>query len=252
VHKALIGTPSVVVNLEDSSSLGLGVGASLLGANFEQRDLSKASLEVSSKHPVTLAVARSSFRTSQTERLCEFCGREGQSCCTSSPACDGGLGCVAQKCVELGGVGQPCDDQRCAEGAACVAGICRVECGGRGQPCCADKQCSGQLKCADNPKNAREVLVLAQRVEVEGGFFGTSEDRTLGLSNCGMFKHRARFAVTKVGAGRGECSKAWWFDPNNAHDCRVGVHYNVSVLGDIQCQLDVYATAPRKPDLCQP
>lgn len=125
-----------------------------------------------------------------------------------------------------------------------------MECGGRDQPCCAARQCSGKLKCSPHPRNSTEALVVSQRTRVEGGWFGTSEDRTLGLSNCGGLARRSRFAVTKLGGGRGECGKSWWFDPENSRDCRVGVHFNVSVFGSIDCQLDVYATPPPEPDIC--
>ena len=252
VHKVLVGTPSVVVNVDRQTTNKVLLDAGVLGVNFEKRDLSEGGLEVSSKQPVTLAVARSSFRTAQTDRLCSFCGKQGQACCHEAPGCDGGLGCVKEHCVEVGGPGQPCNDKHCSDGATCVAGTCQVECGGRGQPCCGQRQCSGQLRCSANPKNSTETLVLSQRTLVEGGFFGTSEDRTLGLSNCSGLKRRARFAVTELGNGRGDCAKAWWFDPQNTRDCRVGVHFNVSVFGDIECQLDVYATPPPEPDVCSP
>jgi hypothetical protein len=87
-------------------------------------------------------------------------------------------------------------------------------------------------------------------VTVEGGFFGTNEDRTLGLSSCGGFHRRSRYAITKLGGGRGECVKAWWFDPQNFRDCRVGVHFGASVFSSVECQLDVYATPPPEPELC--
>src|SRR5690606_9809759 len=128
-------------------------------------------------------------------------------CCSEDPACDGGLGCVAERCVEVGGPGQPCDGETCVEGCACVRGSCRVECGGRGQPCCAGRACSGELRCVPNPENGIEQAIFSETVEVEGGFFGTDEDRTFGGSSCGALRKRARFAITKLGSGRGECAR---------------------------------------------
>lgn len=130
-----------------------------------------------------------------------------------------------------------------------MSGTCHVECGGRDQPCCAERSCSGGLNCSSNPQNQRETLVLSQRVRVDAGLFGTDEDRTLGRSSCANLG-RSRFAVSKLGSGRGDCERAWWFDPKNARDCRVGVHFNVSTFGSVECQLDVYATPPPKPDVC--
>jgi len=250
VHKVLVGTPSVVLSSQNSQALEVAVESGPLGANFTQEKLSGGATRVSSARPVTLAVARSTFRTAQTERLCQFCGKEAQQCCKDAPACDGGLGCVADQCVRVGEPEQPCDQGRCSPAATCVAGTCRSECGAFLEPCCAGRQCSGELHCAQNPKNTVETLVLSQRVSVDAGLFGADEDRGLGLSNCAGLRERSRFAVTKVGDGRGECMQAWWFDPNNSRDCRVGVHFNVSTLGSVECQLDVYATPPPEPDVC--
>lgn len=250
VNKVLIGTPSVVLSARDESQHELAVETGPLGVNFIQEKLAGGATRVSSAGPVTLAVARSSFRTPQTERLCQFCGKEGQQCCQDAPACDGGLGCIEKRCVSVGEPEQPCDQGRCSSAATCVAGTCRAECGAFLEPCCANRQCSGELRCTPNPKNTMETLVLSQRVTVDAGLFGADEDRGLGLSNCGGLRERSRFAVTKLGDGRGECSQAWWFDPNNSRDCRVGVHFNVSTLGSVECQLDVYATPPPGPDIC--
>ena len=250
VHKALVGTPSVVLNSIGGMRQGLGLQTGPLGVHFQKQQLSSGALQVTSTKPVTLAVARSSFRTPQTQRLCQFCGKQDQVCCQDPTQCDGGLGCIDERCVPVGGPGQPCNNGSCTEGATCVAGTCRVECGGFGQPCCARRGCSGEFHCAPNPRNASETLVLSQRVLVEGGLFGTSEDRVLGLSNCAGLQQRSRHALTKLGTGRGECVKAWWFDPQNARDCRVGVHLQVSTFGSIECQLDVYATPPPEPDIC--
>ena len=186
----------------------------------------------------------------QTRRLCEFCGKRGQACCGSDPACDGGLGCVAEQCVEVGGPGQPCDGETCGGGTVCVRGSCRAECGGRGQGCCARRECSGELRCVPDPQNAIEQAILAENVVVDGGFFGTDEDRAFGSSSCGALRSRSRFAVTKLGSGRGDCPKSWWFEPKNERDCRVSVHFNVSTFGSIQCRVEVFAMPPPKPDIC--
>lgn len=250
VHKVLLGTPEVVLSTDGSrtTELGLRLGAGEL--EFEEKHLSSGALRVTSKVPLTLAVARSSFRTAQTERLCQFCGKQGQACCGEAPACDGGLGCSGGHCVTVGGPGEPCDQGRCRPGASCVGTTCRAECGGHGQPCCAQKSCSGKLSCKANPENARETSVFSTHLVEKGGLFGTNEDRVLSVSSCGDLNKRKRFAISKVGGGRGDCERAWWFDPKNSQDCRVGVHVNVSTLGSVECRLEVYATPPPKPDIC--
>lgn len=250
VNKVLMGTPSVVLSAQDHRRQELTVETGPLGAHFTQEKLAGGAVRVSSSRPVTLAIARSSFRTPQTERLCQFCGKEGQECCSDAPACDGGLGCVANRCVRVGEPEHPCDQGRCSSAASCVAGTCRAECGALLEPCCANQQCSGELRCAPNPKNSVETLVLSQRVTVDAGLFGADEDRGLGRSSCAGLRERSRFAVTKLGEGRGECPQAWWFDPHNSRDCRVGVHFSVSTFGSVECQLDVYATPPPEPDVC--
>jgi hypothetical protein len=199
---------------------------------------------------VTLAIARSAFRTPQTERLCQFCGRRGQACCAGAPACDGGLACIEERCVEVGGPDQPCDGERCASGA-CVGGRCRTACGGLEQPCCPGG-CSGALRCKADPEAHLEPLLSSEVVRVSGGLLGTSEDRIFGSSSCGPLRRRGRFALTKLGSGRGECQKAWWFDPENVRDCRVAAHFEVSMLGSIECRLDVFAAPDEKPDRCLP
>jgi hypothetical protein len=95
-------------------------------------------------------------------------------------------------------------------------------------------------------------MVSSKEVDVTGGLLGTDEDQTFGNSSCGALFARKRFAVTKIGAGRGTCDKAWWFDPKNNKDCRVSVHFNVSILGEIRCRVDVFATPPPKPSVCVP
>jgi hypothetical protein len=131
-----------------------------------------------------------------------------------------------------------------------VGGVCQLACGGRKQPCCPDSQCSGKLKCTADPENAIEHKVAAADVEVGGGLFGTDEDRLFGEASCGALMTRARFAVSKVEAGRGSCEKAWWFEPKNEKDCRVAVHFDVSPLGSVRCRLTAFALAPKKPDIC--
>jgi hypothetical protein len=252
VHKALVGVPSVIVSARDERGRALEIGAIGSSVSFAERELSGGSRELVSTQPVTLAIARSGFRTAQTERLCEFCGKRGQSCCAGEPACDGGLGCVAERCVEVGGPGQPCDGESCSAGGVCVRGSCQVECGGRGQPCCAGRECAGKFHCTPDPRNSVEHAIHSETVTVEGGFFGTDEDRAFSNSTCGPLRKRARFAVTKIGAGRGDCAKSWWFEPKNEKDCRVGVHFSVSTFGTIECRIDVFATSPPKPDLCLP
>lgn len=250
VNKVLVGTPSVLLNAENSQRQEVAVETGPLGANFTRETLESGATRVQSSRPVTLAVARSSFRTPQTERLCQFCGKEQQQCCKDAPACDGGLGCVSELCVPVGGPEQPCDHGRCGQAASCVAGTCRAECGAFLEPCCANRQCSGELRCAPNPKNAGETLVVSQRVVVDAGLFGADEDRGLGLSSCAGLGERSRFAVTKIGNGRGDCVQAWWFDPKNSRDCRVGVHFSASTFGSVECQVDVYATPAPEPDVC--
>jgi hypothetical protein len=89
-------------------------------------------------------------------------------------------------------------------------------------------------------------------VRVDGGLLGTDEDRTFGSSSCGALQTRARFAVTRLNAARGQCDKAWWFEPKNEKDCRVAVHFNVSTLASIACKVEVFVDPPPKPDLCMP
>lgn len=250
VHKALIGVPRVVVSARDSKGQELAISPLMANLGFADRELSSGSREIASTNPVTLAVARSAFRTAQTERLCQFCGKQGQPCCNDEPACDGGLGCVAERCAEVGGPGQPCDGEICSAGCVCVGGSCRVECGGNGQPCCSGKQCAGKLRCSPDPHNTLEQSIHSEVVEVDGGFFGTDEDRTFGTTSCGALRTRARYAITKIGSGRGDCKKVWWFEPKNDKDCRVGAHFSVGSFGTIQCRIEVFATPPPKPDLC--
>ncbi len=250
VHKVLVGTPEVMLSSDDAESAQLGLSLGPAEIDFEKSEASTGALRVTSKEPLTLAVARSSFRTPQTERLCQFCGKHGQTCCGDLPACDGGLGCDKGRCVAIGGPGEPCDEGRCRPGASCVGGTCQAKCGGAGQPCCAQKSCSGALTCQPHPENALERQVFSTNLVEAGGLFGTNEDRTLSVSSCGGLSKRKRFAVSKVGGGRGDCDRAWWFDPKNDRDCRVGVHVNVSTLGRVECRLEVYATPPPKPNLC--
>ncbi|HET9955641.1 MAG TPA: hypothetical protein VFQ61_14100 [Polyangiaceae bacterium] len=252
VQKALVGIPSVVIRAENSTGKSAELGAWAVSGDFAQRELSSGARELTSNKPVTLAIARGAFRTPQTERLCQFCGKRGQGCCAEAPSCDGGLACIANQCVEVGGPGQPCDGESCSAGATCVRGRCELECGGRGQPCCGTSECSGRLRCAEDPEDGLEHSVASQDVSVGGGFFGTSEDRTFGSASCGPLMRRQRFAVTKVAEGRGDCQKAWWFDPKNERDCRVAVHFEVSTFGTASCHVDVFALKPPKPRRCSP
>ena len=251
VHKALLGVPTVSISAKDPRGNAVSIGPLAGNIEFQQRELAQGSREISSLAPVTLAIARTPFRTAQTERLCQFCGRRGQRCCSAEPACDGGLGCVSERCVEVGNAGQPCDGTRCAGGSACVAGECRLECGGFGQPCCGHA-CTGSLRCATDPENGLEEALVSQFVRVDGGLLGSDEDRTFGSSSCGPLRSRSRFAVTQLNAARARCEKAWWFDPKNDKDCRVTVHFGVSTLASIGCRIDVFTTPPAKPDLCLP
>jgi hypothetical protein len=250
VHKALVGVPTLTVRAEDATGTAVGFGAPLLSSSFSERELSLGSREITASQPVTLAIAKSSFRTQQTERLCQFCGRREQACCADAPPCDGGLGCVDNRCVELGGPDQPCDGDRCASGA-CVGGRCRVACGGANQPCCANDVCGASLRCTPDPESEVEPQLSSESVAVSGGLFGISEDRTFGSSSCGPLRTRGRFAVTELGSGRGECQKAWWFDPNNQKDCRVVAHFDVSMLNAIACRIDVFGAPAVKPKRCQ-
>lgn len=251
VHKALIGVPTLTIVGEDQNGQGVALGAPLLTAHYTARELSHGARELTASEPVTLAVARSAFRTPSTERLCQFCGRRDQSCCESGAACDGGLGCVEQRCVEVGGPDQPCDGERCASGA-CVAGRCRTACGGANQPCCGGSVCSGALRCSPDPESDIEPQLMSEEVVVSGGLLGTTEDRSFGTSSCGPLRTRGRFAVTKLGSGRGQCEKAWWFDPKNEKDCRVAVHFDVSMFGSISCRVEVFAAPSTKPKRCAP
>lgn len=251
VHKALIGIPTLTVSAEDSHGSEVGLGVPLLSASYNARELSHGSREITSSQPVTLAIARSAFRTANTERLCQFCGRREQACCSSAPACDGGLGCVNEKCVEVGGPDQPCDGESCATGA-CVGGRCRTACGRAEQPCCANNVCSGALRCEADPASDIEQQLAREDVVVSGGLLGTSEDRSFGSSSCGPLRTRGRFAVTKVGDGRGQCDKAWWFDPKNEKDCRVAVHFDVPMVGAIGCRVEVFAAPQPLPNRCGP
>jgi hypothetical protein len=251
VHKALVGIPMLTITAEDGFGGQVALGAPLLSAHYNERELNRGAREISSTQPVTLAVARSAFRTPNTERLCQFCGRSQQACCPSTPACDGGLGCVDERCVEVGGPDQPCDGERCASGA-CVGGRCRTACGGSGQSCCQNSVCSGALRCLPDPESDVEPQLASEEVTVGGGLLGSSEDRIFGGSSCGPLRKRGRFAVTKLGAGRGQCEKAWWFDPKNEKDCRVAAHFDVSMLGTISCRVEVFAAPSTKPNRCAP
>jgi hypothetical protein len=250
VQKALIGTPTVTVQVRDEAGKSLAVDALVASVGFNQKKLASGGAELTSAKPVVLAVARSAFRTTQTDRLCDFCGKRGQACCAGQTPCDGGLGCIAERCTEIGGPGQPCDAGNCSGGATCVGGVCQLSCGGRKQPCCPDNQCSGKLKCTPDPENAIEYKVAGEDVEVSGGLFGSDEDRLFGDASCGALMTRARFAVSKLESGRGSCDKAWWFEPKNEKDCRVAVHFDVSPLGRVRCRLTAFALAPKKPDIC--
>jgi hypothetical protein len=249
VHKALVGVPTLTLSAEDGRGTQVGLGAPLLSASYNARELSHGSREITSNEPVTLAIARSAFRTESTERLCQFCGRRDQACCASGPACDGGLGCVSSRCVEVGGADQPCDGERCASGA-CVGGRCRIACGGQNQPCCSNSVCSGALRCVPDPESDVEPQLGSEVVGVTGGILGTSEDRVFGSSSCGPLRKRGRFALTKLGSGRGQCEKAWWFDPKNEKDCRVAAHFDVSMFGSISCKIEVFAAPATKPNRC--
>lgn len=252
VQKALVGTPHVTVTALDEQGREASIGALVASVGFAERDIGRGRREFSSKAPVTLAIARASFRTKQTERLCQFCGKQGQACCADGTACDGGLGCVGGRCVETGGPNQPCDSGSCRAGASCVDDRCELDCGEKGETCCPGKRCGGKLRCADNPKNALEHRTTRETVTVEGGFFGTDEDRAFGSASCGPLFERKRYAVTKLGSGRGNCERVWWFDPKNQRDCRASAHFDVSPFASITCQLEVFATAPPEPNLCLP
>jgi hypothetical protein len=251
VHKALVGVPTLTVSAEDGDGAQVALGAPLLSTNYQAKELSQGTRELTASQPVTLAIARSAFRTPSTERLCQFCGRRDQACCAEGLPCDGGLGCHDGQCVEVGGPDQPCDGERCTSGA-CVGGRCRTACGRENQPCCAGTSCSGGLRCGADPESDLEAQLLSEVVQVEGGFLGTSEDRIFGSSSCGPLRKRGRFALTKLGAGRGQCEKAWWFDPNNEKDCRVVAHFDVSMLGSISCRIEEFAAPVTKPPRCAP
>lgn len=250
VQKALVGTPSVVITMRDRSGKTLDVNTPIAGVGFSTHKLQGGAHEIVSEKPVTLAIARSGFRTPQTERLCDFCGKQGQTCCKSGSACDGGLGCIREHCEPVGAPGQPCDAESCSGGATCVEGRCELACGGRGQPCCAGATCSGRLKCKADPENAVEHRVFSEEAEVSAYLFGTDEDRVFASSSCGALRTRVRYAVTKLGSGRGSCDKAWWFEPNNDRDCRTAVHFDVSPFGSVRCRIEAFALAPPKPDIC--
>ena len=112
--------------------------------------------------------------------------------------------------------------------------------------------CSGALRCQPDPESDIEPQLSTEDVAVGGGLLGTSEDRTFGSSSCGPLRTRGRFAVTKLGSGRGQCEKAWWFDPKNEKDCRVAVNFDVSMLGSISCRVEVFGAPATKPKRCAP
>ena len=151
----------------------------------------------------------------------------------------------------MGSPGQPCDGLECAGGSTCVAGQCHLECGGNGQPCCGHA-CTGTLHCAVDPENGIEVALGTQFTRVDGGLLGSDEDRTFGSGTCGSLQTRSRFAVSKLNSARGQCDKAWWFDPKNEKDCRVTVHFRVSTLASIACSIDVFVNPPPRPQVCSP
>jgi hypothetical protein len=252
VQKALVGTPHVIVSALDEQGREAKLDAFVAEASFSGRELGRGRREFSSKEPVTLAIARASFRSPQTERLCQFCGKKGQACCNDGTACDGGLRCFGARCVETGGPNQPCDSGNCRSGASCVDDRCELDCGEKGEPCCPGSRCGAKLRCTTNPKNALEHRMALDVVTVEGGFFGTDEDRAFGSASCGPLFERARFAVTKLGTGRGNCERVWWFDPKNQRDCRVSAHFDVSPFGSVTCRVEVFANAPAEPNLCLP
>jgi hypothetical protein len=252
VSKALVGTPKVVLSAEDEHGQSAAIGAVVGNAAFSDKQLDRGQRELSSLKPVTIAIARTSFRTPQTERLCRLCGKKGQACCDEGARCDGGLGCIGAQCVPVGGPDQPCDGQSCSEGAACVQGRCEASCGRKGTACCPGNQCAHELRCVTNPQNFDEKRISSDDFTTEGGFFGTDEDRVLSSASCGPAMQRSRFAVTKLGSGRGHCERAWWFDPENEHDCRTAVHVSASTFGSVSCRVEVFAFEPPKPNLCMP
>jgi hypothetical protein len=87
---------------------------------------------------------------------------------------------------------------------------------------------------------------------VSGGILGTSEERVFGGSSCGPLRTRGRFAVTKLGNGRGECEKAWWFDSKNEKDCRVAVRFDVPMVGAIACRVEIFSASQALPNRCAP
>lgn len=78
------------------------------------------------------------------------CGGQGQPCCGSGVACQGGLSCMNGTCGACGATGQPCcPNQTCAAGNLCSGSSC-VACGAPTQPCCSGNACNLGAVCGGN------------------------------------------------------------------------------------------------------
>ena len=70
----------------------------------------------------------------------------GSSCDAKNP-CAGGLTCAVDLCVEGAHLGEPCPDDLCLDGAACVAGACTRGNLDAGDSCSVDAECRLGLLC---------------------------------------------------------------------------------------------------------
>lgn len=78
-----------------------------------------------------------------------YCGRNGEPCCPTNPACQAGLECnVKNICrTPCGASGQRCcGGSTCDTGNICSDGTCAPPCGGYNQPCCSTG-CAAGLGC---------------------------------------------------------------------------------------------------------
>jgi hypothetical protein len=78
-------------------------------------------------------------RTVCAASICVACGSAAQPCCGIAPGCEVGLMCADSNCKPCGAATQPCCDTApaCATGNVCETGVCnKVSCGAAGQPCC--------------------------------------------------------------------------------------------------------------------
>lgn len=259
VNKTLVGKIVAVVSAKNKNGAAISATAIAVDSSFERTDQSDASVRLESKEPVTVAVARIPFRTLANERRCMQCGEQGQGCCAGNFSCNGGLGCVNQRCVAAGGRNQPCDENRCydadldcqhgvcvqvgrpglpcksgrCEEGVCVNSQCEAKCGALGQDCCREA-CTTGLACQKSLPARKYHLFVGSSI------FGVSVDRVVGDASCGPGIEREGDPHTVRVAGAGSCDRQSWLDPGNKNDCRVRVHVGLPSLQGIRCEI----TAP--------